>query len=92
MTDTEHVKQLIVEECQHIEKLLLDKNSRYGNSALNPVRIFSHADRTEQLDVRIDDKLSRIKRGQNYDEEEVEQDLIGYLVLKRVARRLEEEG
>ncbi len=89
--DIEQVQELIVEECREIEKLLLGKNERYGNSALDPVRIFSDADRTEQLDVRIDDKLSRIERGQGYDEEEVEQDLIGYLVLKRVARRLEEE-
>ncbi|NIS19229.1 MAG: hypothetical protein GWN18_04490 [Thermoplasmata archaeon] len=89
--DIEQVQELIVEECREIEKLLLGKNERYGNSALDPVRIFSDADRTEQLDVRIDDKLSRIERGQGYDEEEVEQDLIGYLVLKRVARRLGEE-
>lgn len=39
--------------------MLLAKNAAYGNSALEPVRIFSKADPTEQIRVRIDDKLSR---------------------------------
>ena len=32
-------------------------------SALDPLRIFSKADTTEQINVRIDDKLSQIARG-----------------------------
>ena len=42
--------------------LLLAKNDAYGNSALDPVRIFSRADPIEQLNVRLDDKLSRLAR------------------------------
>lgn len=41
----------------------------------------------EQLNVRIDDKLSRIRSAQGDDQEDAELDLIGYLVLKRVALR-----
>jgi len=74
-------------ECRGIEALLLDKNRKYGNSALEPVRTFSRADPIEQLNVRIDDKLSRIQSGQADDDEDVELDLIGYLVLRRIARR-----
>lgn len=69
-----------------VAELLLEKNRKYGNSALNPVRIFSRADPVEQLKVRIDDKLSRLRSGQVDDTEDVELDLLGYLVLLRVAR------
>jgi hypothetical protein len=39
-----------------IVSLLIEKNKAYGNSALEPVRIFSKSDTLEQLNVRIDDK------------------------------------
>ena len=86
------VQQLIVEECDRIKEMLLRKNRDYGNSALEPVRIFSSASPLEQINVRIDDKLSRIKSGgeKNF-KEDTEMDLIGYLVLKQVARRLADE-
>jgi hypothetical protein len=80
-------QELISQECAAIERMLLDKNRRYGNSALSPVRIFSKADTLEQINVRIDDKLSRIRSAQDDDTEDAELDLIGYLILKRVAQR-----
>ena len=43
----------IVNECNKLIKLLIDKNRAYGNSALDPVRTFSSADNIEQLKVRI---------------------------------------
>lgn len=64
------------------KKMLLEKNKKYGNSATDPVRIFSKADRIEQIKVRIDDKLSRIVRSSNAeDDEDVRRDLIGYFVI-----------
>ena len=41
--------------------LLLEKNLRYGNAALSPLKIFSQNDATNSIAVRLDDKLSRIK-------------------------------
>jgi hypothetical protein len=70
-----------------LETFLTLKNEAYGDSALNPVRIFSSANPIEQLNVRIDDKLSRIANGD--DSEDAELDLIGYLVLKRIAKMRE---
>lgn len=67
-----------------IGNTLIEKNKAYGNSALNPVRIFSKADPTEQLRVRVDDKLSRLARGDDAGEDTVH-DLIGYLVLLKIA-------
>ncbi len=69
-----------------LRAMLLEKNRAYGDSALNPVRIFSKADPIEQINVRIDDKLSRLTRGDAVGED-AERDLVGYLILKRVAER-----
>ena len=76
---------LICQVCDDLKAMLLENNRKYGDSALNPVRIFSKADRKEQLRVRIDDKLSRLARGVG-DDEDTEKDLMGYLVLLKVAK------
>lgn len=73
-------------ELLSIAKMLSEKNKQYGNSALDPVRVFSKASPIEQLKVRIDDKLSRLKRGTD-DQEDTISDLIGYLVLYRLAHK-----
>jgi hypothetical protein len=75
----------IVEECNKLIKLLIDKNRAYGNSALDPVRTFSKADNIEQLKVRIDDKLSRFMRGKEYMGDNDIDDLMGYLILLKIA-------
>ena len=72
--------------CDEIKELLLEKNRKYGDSALNPVRIFSKSDTLEQIRVRLDDKLSRLRNQQDDEDEDVIADLIGYLVLYQVAR------
>ena len=77
----------IVSECGALADLLIEKNRKYGNSALEPLRLFSRADAVEQLRVRIDDKLSRIRSSQADDTEDAELDLLGYLVLLRIARK-----
>ena len=80
--------EAIIEECNAVREMLLEKNRAYGDSALNPVRIFSKADPAEQIRVRIDDKISRLVRGENAGED-VTRDLIGYLILLRVAENQE---
>ena len=77
---------LIAKICDDIRDLLLKKNQAYGNSALEPIRVFSKAKSCEQILVRIDDKLNRIKQGANIlsEDEDVLQDLIGYLILLKV--------
>lgn len=80
--------QDIARECDDLKALLLEKNRAYGNSALDPVRIFSKTNPVEQLLVRIDDKISRLVRGANGGED-VTLDLLGYLILLRIARARE---
>ena len=89
MTTTEQISQ----ECDAIKAMLLAKNAAYGDSAMQPRRIFSRADHLEQLKVRIDDKLSRIATmGPDSEDEDTTGDLIGYLVLLRIARRRARQG
>ena len=66
--------------------LLVEKNAAYGNSALDPVRIFSKADATEQLYVRLDDKVNRVKQGHEYPGDDTIRDIIGYCTLILIAR------
>ena len=82
---------LIATTCDEVKQMLLDKNRKYGNSALNPKRIFSKANTIEQINVRIDDKLSRIESAQLDDDEDVVFDLLGYLVLRIVAKKLNDK-
>lgn len=79
-------QQLIKETIKDIEALLIEKNKAYGDSAIDPVRVFSKANNLEQIYVRIDDKLSRVKRGHEYPGDDTIKDLIGYLVLLLVAK------
>jgi hypothetical protein len=86
-------QELIREVCDEIREFLLQKNRAYGNSALQPVRVFSRATTEEQILVRLDDKLSRLARGSGEIPEDTILDLIGYLILLRVHRRgATEEG
>lgn len=83
VTETEAA---IANVCVEVANVLISKNRAYGDSATNPVRVFSRADSREQLLVRLDDKLSRVARGHELGEDVV-LDLIGYLVLLRVHDR-----
>ena len=78
----------ITTKCNQIRDMLVEKNRQYGESATNPLRVFSKASRIEAIKVRIDDKLSRLQRGKD-DQEDTVLDLVGYLVLLLVARDME---
>ncbi len=74
---------------EEIIDFLLEKNDQYGDSALEPNRIFSQADTAEQIKVRIDDKINRLVMGSDSIEkdEDILKDLIGYLMLLLVHGR-----
>lgn len=63
--------------------ILCEKNAAYGNSASDPLRLFSSCSPVEQIAVRIDDKLSRIRKSgwMTDDSEDTVKDLIGYLTF-----------
>ena len=81
MTFHEKVYQVLGE----IQEMLIEKNAKYGNSAIEPLGVFSKLSPEEGIKVRIDDKLKRIKNGSlEKDDEDVVNDLIGYLVLLKI--------
>lgn len=76
-----------------LTELLLLKNRKYGNSAAEPVSVFSNLDAFDRLMVRMDDKLSRLSRGDNAsDNEDAFVDLAGYLLLALVVRDHQTNG
>jgi hypothetical protein len=85
----ENIQKEILNQVKSIGSLLIEKNRKYGNAALKPNRIFSKANTLEQLYVRCDDKINRIMNRQNDEDEDVIQDLIGYLILILVCRKIE---
>lgn len=76
-TSTEIAIEFVTNELQ---KFLKEKNKRYGNSALNPIKVFSKLDTANSLYIRADDKISRIKNADELRKNDVA-DLMGYCVL-----------
>ena len=72
----------------NIGNLLKSKNEAYGNTSLNPPKIFSKLDSTEAICARIDDKIMRIKnKGLVSATEDTVTDLIGYLLLLKMSMK-----
>ena len=88
MNPQQQFHEEVTAELAFIRNLLVEKNQAYGDSALNPVRIFSKVSTVEGLKIRIDDKLSRLARGHDAGEDVI-LDLIGYLVMLRLAKKRE---
>lgn len=68
--------------------LLLLKNQRYGNSALDPVEVFAKGmTKRQRMAVRMDDKINRLKNmgARTDDKEHAGIDLAGYLLLDIIA-------
>jgi hypothetical protein len=88
----EDIQVLITSECGLIASFLIAKNNAYGNSFAEPIQVFAKSSPLEQLNVRIDDKIKRLlnKDGaaKRKVKEDTELDLIGYLILKRVLKRM----
>jgi len=82
---------LILSTCIDLAVFLAQKNISYGDSFMNPIRVFSTSDRIEQLLVRIDDKINRIQNRQDFEGDDDIKDLLGYLLLYFVARGQDEQ-
>ncbi len=77
---TESQKQ-ISEVCKNLEKFLIEKNKRYGDSALNPLNIFSKLEAEDGICVRLDDKLKRVQNNSDNMRKNDLIDIVGYLLL-----------
>jgi hypothetical protein len=70
----------IKEVFENLHDLLQYKNARYGNSGLEPIKVFSKVDAETGLLQRLDDKIARIKNSSELRKNDVA-DVVGYLVL-----------
>lgn len=83
MTETQKQIQQVTE---NFSEFLIEKNKRYGNSALSPIDVFGNhidsdnASALNNMFVRLDDKLSRIKNSETLRKNDIA-DLVGYLLL-----------
>jgi len=77
---------------KEVQDLLIYKNKSYGNSATNPAKIFSKGSAVESICARIDDKLMRVaNKGLCKNTLDTVDDLIGYLVLLKIAIHKQDE-
>lgn len=63
-----------------LKTLVLYKNEKYGNAALEPLGIFSKLNAKASILIRLDDKLRRVQNSDEIRTNDIS-DLIGYLVL-----------
>jgi hypothetical protein len=78
LTGTQKKIQRVTES---MYRLLIEKNRRYGDAALNPKNIFSKLPAGEAIKIRLDDKLGRIMANDGEPRKNDFSDLIGYLIL-----------
>ena len=72
----------LVDVLDGMKNLLLYKNKKYGDSAINPKNIFYKGDATNSILIRLDDKIGRVKS--NTEEQPRVNDvadIIGYCTL-----------
>lgn len=75
-------RQKIVDITNAMQDLLLYKNEKYGDSALNPNNVFYKGDATNSILIRLDDKIGRIKNNTESKPRINDVcDIIGYCVL-----------
>lgn len=85
MGQENNTQELISAVCESVKNVLLEKNRRYGNSALEPVKVFSKTNSEEAIKIRLDDKISRVKNSEELRKNDVF-DMIGYLTLLSVQK------
>jgi hypothetical protein len=81
MTTQEKIDQV----CSNFATFLKEKNKRYGDAAINPIKIFSKSDSGSQICNRLDDKLMRIKNSTELRKNDVA-DVLGYCILLLIER------
>jgi len=85
-----NTKKAIKQVSDSITNLLLYKNKKYGNSAIEPLHIFDKGTSSTCF-INIDNKLARIKNSP-YPRVNDESDVIGYLMLDLAKRYMDGEN
>lgn len=88
-TDTQ---QKLIDVLDGMKSLLLYKNKKYGDSAINPKKVFYKGDSTNSILIRLDDKIGRVMSNPD-DKPRVNDvaDIIGYCTLLLVSMNVTSE-
>ena len=78
-------REAIANLFDNFSDFLIEKNVRYGDSALNPSNTFSKVSTEDQICNRLDDKLNRIKNSEELKKNDVA-DVFGYVALLMVKK------
>ena len=78
------MQEEIIEKCNEIRDLLVEKNISYGNSVFDRGVLFD-IDPIHAIQARINDKMNRIRNNESYGSEDDLKDLTGYLILLQIA-------
>ena len=82
-----NTKDKIKEKCRLLEELLVRKNDAYGDSALEPLGVFSSANASSGIKIRLDDKLKRIANAGLVEKtQDTLIDIAGYIILLTIAQ------
>lgn len=90
MFTVEQENQVIAQVCQEMIIFLQGKNVSYDGSFVKDV-VYGGTTipAIQTINVRITDKIRRLQSGGSYVGDNDEEDLLGYLILKKVLKRLQ---
>lgn len=85
-------KESIIDVLEGMKNLLLYKNEKYGDSALNPLGVFHKGDALDSILIRLDDKIGRVKNNPDVRPRVNDvADIIGYCTLLLVSMGVTKE-
>lgn len=70
-----------------LENVLIEKNKKYGNAALAPIKMFYNGDASTSIRIRLDDKISRIKNSDTLRKNDMF-DILGYVILLGISENV----
>lgn len=85
-------RESIIDVLDGMKDLLLYKNEKYGDSALNPLGVFHKGDALDSILIRLDDKIGRVKNNPDVRPRVNDvADIIGYCTLLLVSMGVTKE-
>mgnify|MGYP006273569655 CR=1 FL=1 len=85
--ELEKQNELIEQVCNSMRDMLIKKNYSYGGNVFEPLKLKEGMTNIDMIDVRISDKLNRLIKGEEYEQEDTLNDLAGYILLREAVKR-----
>ncbi len=85
------IQSAIITKCDEVKEMLLEKNRKYGNAIFEPIGVLFKGNPLDGHRFRIDEKIKRLQsigEDPEGDDEDTIDDLIGHLILYKIAKEL----